>query len=122
MSTHLSYTWSLVYGLYFYLLFQVMFYLRLGRLNLTFESLDIMLWVVGVASVALTVYFAKKLERGRAFLWIPFLLALPFSYVGALGGGLLGAVGIIVFGLVPFVIALPIGYLLIRRLTAPKSL
>lgn len=122
MILHFSYPRSFVYGLYFYLLFQAMFYLRLGHLNLSFEALDIVLWVVGVASVALAVYFSKKLERGRVLLWIPFLLALPFSYVGALGGGLLGAVGILIFGLVPFIVTLPIGFLIIRHFTAPKSL
>lgn len=121
MNKYLAYPWSLLFGLYMYLLFQLMFILRFGRINTDVNSLDLYILVVGIASVLMLMYFARKLTARRVFLCIPFLIALPFSYIGALGGGLLGGVGVLIFGLVPFAIALPVGYWLINRSNKPST-
>jgi len=42
---------------------------------------------------------------------IAFILAIPISLFGSLGGGLLGEMGILAYGLIPFVIFLPIARL-----------
>ena len=93
-----------------------------GKLNQRRDGLSgCTIVLVGVASVLLLIYFARKLERGRGWLFVPFLIALPFAYVGALAGGLLGYVGVVIFGLIPFIITLSIGYWIIKRLTGTSS-
>ena len=121
MGNYTSYPWALLWGFYYYLVFQLIFLVRFGSLNISFSSIDRALPVIGILSVVLLMYFADKLQRGKGLLFIPFLIALPFSVFGALGGGLLGAVGMLIFGLVPFVIALPIGYWLIKKFSSTSS-
>jgi len=121
MTNYLSYPWALAWGLYYYVLFQIIFLARFGSLNLSFNALDISLIVLGVLSVVLLVYFANKLSARKGLLFIPFVIALPFSVIGALAGGLFGFIGIIAFGIVPFVIALPLGYWLIKWLTGRST-
>ena len=121
MTNYLSYPWALAWGLYYYVLFQLIFLARFGALNLSFNALDISLIVLGVLSVVLLVYFANKLSARKGLLFIPFVIALPFSVIGALAGGLFGFIGIIAFGIVPFVIALPLGYWLIKWQTGRST-
>jgi len=121
MTNYLSYPWALAWGLYYYVLFQIIFLARFGSLNLSFNALDISLIVLGVLSVVLLVYFANKLSARKGLLFIPFVIALPFSVIGALAGGLFGFIGIIAFGIVPFVIALPLGYWLIKWQTGRST-
>ena len=115
-----SYVWAIAYGLYYYALFQLLFLLRFGTLNFTFTLADLGLWAVGIGSVWMGAYFCNKLRRGKAFLVIPFLVAIPFSVVGTLGGGLLGMLGILLFGLIPFAALLPIGYGITRYFVAQE--
>jgi len=115
MKNYTSYPWAILFGLYFYLLFQVMFLLRFGSLNLTFNVLDLVIILVGIFSVALLFFCMRKLPAKQSWMILPFLLAVPLAYIGALGGGLLGAIGILIFGLVPFFVFLPIGYLIIKQ-------
>ena len=112
---YLSYQWSILYGLYMYLIFQIMFLSRFGSINTTFTSLDIFIIAVGIISVIIAMYFANKLGSGRAWLLVPFLIALPFSYIGILSGGLFGIVGILIGGLLPFAVLLPLGYWLVKK-------
>ncbi len=63
----------------------------------------------------------RKLTRRRGFMLIPFLLMVPFSYFGALGGGLLGMLGIVAFGTIPFAVGLPVGYFAIKRFSHVKK-
>lgn len=116
MKNYFSYPWALLYGLYFYLLFQGMYAWRFGHLNTDVSLLGISIIVVGMVSVFLLLFFMRHLARRKFLLLVPFLLALPFAYVGALGGGLLGVLGILIFGITPFLIALPAGYFVIKRL------
>ena len=121
MNTFLSYAWAPIYGLYLYVLFQILFLMRFGELNMSFSLLDLAIIFVGILSVVLLLYFMRKLTHKRLLMIIPFLIAIPFGYIGALGGGLLGAAGVLVFGLVPFAVLTPLGYAVIRWLTRPKS-
>ncbi|MDE2078981.1 MAG: hypothetical protein KGI73_01195 [Patescibacteria group bacterium] len=116
MRVLLSYPWALAYGLYFYFLFQVVYLARFGSLNMTMSWGDLALYVVGVGSVLLCQYFSRKLIGWRQWLMaVSFLLALPFAFSGALGGGLLGWFGVVILGLIPFCVALPLSYWLIKR-------
>jgi len=115
MNTFLSYRWALAYGLYFYILFQLVFIVRFGMVNLNVSVADVALYVVGVVSVILCQYFSRKLRSRKWLMAVPFVVALPFSFSGALSGGLFGWLGIVIFGIVPFAVALPLGYWLIKR-------
>ena len=115
MSNYFSYPWAVLYGLYFYILFQGMYVWRFGSINTHMSILTLYLVLVGIISVLMLMFFMQRLAHKKALMFVPFLLTLPFAYVGALGGGLLGAIGILFFGLAPFVIALPAGYWLIKK-------
>ena len=111
-----SYPWAFVYGLYFYVLFQVMYLVRFGSFNLSVSTTDLGLVIVGIGSVLMLMYTTRKLAHGKRLLLISFFLALPIAYVGALSGGLIGLPGVIIYGLTPFVIFLLIGYFCIQML------
>lgn len=117
MAFFLAYPWAFAYGLYFYALFQFVFFARFGAFNTNFSVGDFALYAVGVLSVLLCQYFSRKLRARRWLMTVPFVVAMPFAYVWALGGGLFGWFGVVIFGFIPFLIALPLGYWLIRRFT-----
>lgn len=121
MKNYPAYPLALVYGLYFYALFQLSFLVRFGSLNTSFNILDFGSVLVGIISVVLLLYFMRKLTRGQGFMLIPFLLMVPFSYLGALGGGLLGMLGIVAFGTIPFAVGLSVGYFAIKRFSQVKK-
>lgn len=112
----LSYPFSILYGLYFYLLFHIVFVIRFGRINPAVSHLDLGIIVVGVLSSLALLFYVRKLPEGKRLLMlIPFAIAVPLAYLTTLMGGLLGLPGIMIFGVVPFVIALPIGHWMITR-------
>jgi len=116
MSKFLSYPWAILFGLYMYIAFQVMYLIRFGSLNMEVQFIDLSILVVGILSVMIYVYFARKLTTKRRLLFVAFLIAVPFGYIGALGGGLLGFIGTIVFGIVPFAILIPLGYWIAKKI------
>lgn len=117
MSLPTSYPWALAYGAYFYVLFQLVYLVRFGSFNMDVNVFDMSLYGVGVVSVLILLYFAHKLTRGRGYLLFPFVLAAGASVVTTLGGGLLGFVGAVLFGLIPFAVILPLGYWVITKFT-----
>jgi hypothetical protein len=121
MGRFLSYRSAVLFGFYYYLVFQFIYLLRFGSLNFSVGLLDIVLPVIGTFSVLFLVFFAKKLPARQELLLVPFFLALPFSIIGSLLGGLLGPIGTIFLGLLPFAITLALGYWLIKRLLAAPT-
>jgi len=115
MSRYLAYPWALVFGFYYYIIFQLVYLARFGDLNLSWNFVDVFLPAVGIISVAMFIYFAKKIPERRGLFFIPFFIALPLSMLGALGGGLLGPLGVLIFGLLPFAVLLPLGYWLVKK-------
>jgi len=115
MKNYFSYPWSILYGLYMYVIFHILFLVRFGRINVEVNSSDIFIVLVGIFSVVLLMYFGNKVGDKKKLLLIPFVIAIPFSYMGALGGGLLGPIGMLVFGILPFLITLPIGYVFLKK-------
>lgn len=115
-----SYYRAPLLGLYFYILFQIIFLLRFGRINTQVHILDLGLVIIGISSVLLYTFFANKLTQHKHLLIIPFLLALSFSYLGTLGGGLIHPLALLVFGLIPFGIAISAGYFIIVYFTNKK--
>lgn len=115
--TKYSYVWAIPFGLYYYVIFQLVYLARFGSLNMSFNVLDVSLLALGILSMVMLLYFANKLG-GWKMLVIPLLIAFPFSAFGALSGGLHGVLGVLLFGLVPFAITLPIGYWLIKKFSS----
>lgn len=115
MNRYLSYPWAFVCGFYYYIIFQLVYFARFGALNTTWSFADVFLPVVGVVSLLMFIFFAKRIGRRRELFFIPFLIALPFSVLGALGGGLLGFLGVLIFGILPFFIILPLGFWLVKK-------
>ena len=104
--------YAVLLGLLYYPLQQLIFFWRFGRFNTIFSVNDLLLPLVGIFAFLLLFSFLKRTEQknGRMLLWILFiLLAIPLSLIGSVGGGLLGPLGIVIFGLVPVLIVLAIG-------------
>ena len=103
-------------GLYLYALHQIVFLVRFGGLNTRFSVLDLFLIVVGILSILLYIYFARGSSAKRKIaLRAAFMLSIPFSFAGTLAGGLLGGLGIFIYGLIPCVVCLSITHLLFKR-------
>ena len=109
-----AYLWATVYGAYLYLLFQIMFFARFGRINTQVSVLDLFIWVVGIVSVLILMFFMRKLPTRKALMFVPFVIALPFGYVGTMGGGLIGPLGMLILGTIPFAVILAIGFGVVR--------
>ncbi len=110
MKTFLAYPWAFLYGLYFYILFQLVFLVRFGHIMTNVSVADLGLYVVGVGSVLFCQYLTRKLEGHEFGMAIAFIIALPFAFVLSFFGGLFGILGVIVAGLIPFAITLSVGY------------
>jgi len=98
-----------------------MYVIQFGSLNTEFSLPDFFIVFVGIVSVWMLMYFMRRLPRMRTVMFIPFVVALPFGYIGTLGGGLLGVIGILLGGLVPFAVILSIGYWLIKHFATRTS-
>lgn len=109
-----QYPWVLLLGVYMYVVFQVVFFLQFGSFNFGFDVIDLGIYIVGLVSVLVAQFFMRKLPRKKLLMLIPFVIALPFGYIGSLGGGLLGIIGMVIFGTIPFLVILPIGYVILK--------
>ena len=116
-----NYLWSPVFALYYYLTFQLVHLKRFGEFNWRFDVYFLGLLVIGFLSILLMQYYGRRLGAKSWLILVPFIIALPLSVMASLGGGLLGVFGLLAFGLLPFVIIVPLGYKLIRRLILPKE-
>ena len=116
-----NYLWSPVLALYYYLTFEIVYLKRFGEFNWQFDIYFLGLLIIGFLSVLLVQYYARRLGARSWLILLPFIVALPLSVIASLGGGLLGLFGLIAFGLLPFVIIVPLGYKLIRRLILPQE-
>lgn len=115
MNRYSTYPCAFLYGFYFYLLFQVVHVARFGAPNWHVSINDLALYLVGTISVIFLMHLMRKLTNFHVLMLIPFLVALPFAYAGALGGGLLGFFGAFALGLLPFIVILPIGFTVVKR-------
>ena len=106
----LSYPLALIWGLYFYLLFQLVFWVRFGHVNGSFDEGTFALYLVGVGSILLCQYLSRRRPGHELGMTVAFVVGVPFAFIGALFGGLFGAFGVVLLGLVPFAIALPLGH------------
>ncbi len=117
MKAFLAYPWALLYGLYFYVLFQIVFLIRFGHVNGGVGMGEIALYAVGLGSVLFCQWLTKKHPGHELAMTVAFVLATPFAFFGALLGGLFGALGVFLLGIIPFLVILSLGYVLIRWFT-----
>ena len=114
---------TLLLGLYFYPLQQPIFLLRFGRLNDSSGLLDIGgPTIVGICSVAMLKYFLGKARTRiqKKIILACFFAAVPFALIGSMAGGLLGFIGIIIYGLMPFALFLGAGHLISAKKFSKK--
>lgn len=112
-----GYARGALYGLYFYALQQGIYLVRFKELNTQVNMLDLYLVVVGILSVWLFMFFRSKMhsKKARIALFVAFILAVPIASVGALLGGLLGPIGILAYGLIPFAVLMTIVFILFGK-------
>ncbi|MCA9388942.1 hypothetical protein KC644_04290 [Candidatus Berkelbacteria bacterium] len=108
---------SLIGGFYFYFVQQLIFLIRFGRFNSIVNQLDLSLYIIGaVAIFTLLKLLSGKNKRQQAVLLGVFIVAQPLAIIGALAGGQLGLIPIIIFGLAPILALLLIANLIVKKL------
>ncbi len=124
MEKNKLYLWVFGLALIWPLAQVMIFYVRFGQMNSLAGVLDyVVFYIAGLLSVAV---FFKWLLRsaagwGRNFVIAGFVLSSPFSWRGALVGGMLGSVGVILFSLIPVVIGAGLGYWLGKRFAPAEA-
>lgn len=101
-----------------YLLHQLLFLSRFGRLNPQLTLTDLGLFIVSAIAVWFFVRTLTQLSstRSRTALSTAFVISLLLSVITSLAGGLLGIIGVIIFGLLPFgIILVPTTWILRKR-------
>ncbi len=103
---------ALTLGLLGPLFYIITFAARFGRLETLqiTESLTTYL-PVALGSVALVWLLNKAAsQKARRFVWLGYLLALPVGLYGSAIGGMLGFLGVILFGAIPLLVGAGLGY------------
>ena len=114
-------SWVIVAALVWSVLHVVVFTMRFGEIPVTEALSDLLLFLPTgfVAALALRMLLQRT---GAGFpSWMIILgviAALPFAFVGNLMGGLLGPVGVTIFGVAPILIGAGVGWVIGRMRTA----
>src|SRR5688500_8355185 len=115
-----SFLWALAVGLLFPVLQVVIFFMRFGRFDSEAPLTDYLLFFLGGALIgAGLIYFLRRSEtRGtvRAVI-IAFIISVPLALFGMVVGGLMGVVGVLLFGVSPSVFITGAGYFIGRALS-----
>ena len=116
----LSIYWSGLVGLLVVALQVIIFYARFGRWNTAAPIIDYLwLFIGGWLGGWLLITTLNRQEAKSAW-WsvlVAFLIATPISLFMSVMGGVLGPVGVVVFPLIPWALALWIGTLVGKFLT-----
>ena len=81
------------------------FYLRFGKWNTSTSMLDyILFFAAGTLGGLILIYFLNRQNSKTAWsvTLLAFLLASPLALIMMISGGLLGAIGVLVFPLIPW--------------------
>lgn len=117
------YWYAPLYAFIVYLAYHVLFIVRFGRIHVDQNAGDVFLFVSATLVFLLFFYFQNKLDcyHQQSILWAVFFLILPFSMMGAIVGGLLGPIGVVIYGLIPALLALPAAYWTIHHISRCPS-
>ncbi|TAK11107.1 MAG: hypothetical protein EPO32_13350 [Anaerolineae bacterium] len=113
-----SYWLALPLGLLGPAFYLVTFYLRFNRLEGQQFNESLKTFLPALLGGLFLVWLLNRaaIVKARRATWLGFLVALPFGLLGAAMGGLLGIIGIILFGAVPLVIGAGLGFLVGKML------
>lgn len=104
--------WAPLIGLITVVIQNAIYYMRFGKWNTFFTMLDfILFFIAGTLGGLVLFYFLNRQssKTARTVTIISFLLASPIAMFMMIGGGLLGAIGVIIFPLIPWTLFTWIG-------------
>ncbi len=107
---------SVVYGVLFYVVVNLVFYFNFG--NIDFRWIDLIFIIVPFINFFFAGFLSQKSDTKfkKYFVWVFFVLSVPVSYYGLIMGGLLGILGIILYGIVPVFLLTAIGFWIAKLL------
>ena len=114
-------SWVIVAALVWSVLHVVVFTVRFGEIPATEALSDLLLFLPTgfVAGLALRMLLQRTAAGFPSWMIIlGVIAALPFAFVGNLMGGLLGPVGVTIFGVAPILIGAGVGWVIGRMRTA----
>ena len=117
----LRWSWVIVAALVWSVLHVVVFTVRFGEIPATEALSDLLLFLPTgfVAGLALRMLLQRTAAGFPSWMIIlGVIAALPFAFVGNLMGGLLGPVGVTIFGVAPILIGAGVGWVIGRMRTA----
>jgi len=114
---------ALVLAVLFYLVQHVIFFTRFGSINTQFNILDAVMVLAGFLVFRIAFCFLNRLETKsqRMWLWVAIVIMLPVAFMGALMGGLLGWIGIILYATIPFTIVVSLTYFLVKQFLGNRN-
>lgn len=116
--------WVIAAALVWPVLHVVVFTMRFGEIPVSDAFSDLLLFLpTGFAAALVLRVFLRKAEPGCSS-WMIILgvvAALPFAFLGNLMGGLLGPLGVTIFGVVPILIGAGGGWVIGRTGTADSD-
>ena len=109
----LSYWWTIVIGLLFPILQGAIYYIRFGILNPYAPLIDYILFFLAGTLGGLVLIALLQRSHTKAAKWsviVAYLLGTPIAFLGSLGGGLFGPVGVILLPVIIWAIFTAIGF------------
>lgn len=103
---------ALALGLLGPLFYLITFATRFGRLEMLQITESLYTYLpVALGSLALVWLLNKAAsQKARRFVWLGYLVALPLGLFGAAAGGMLGILGIVLFGALPLAVGAALGF------------
>jgi hypothetical protein len=115
-----SFLWALGIGAVFPLVQVLIYLLRFGRFNPYAQPIEyVYFFAAGALAGVSLIYFLRRSDStalSRAVI-IAFVLGIPFGLFGMIMGGLLGPLGMLLFGVSPIVFVTAVGYFIGRMLS-----
>ncbi len=107
---------ALALGLLGPLFYLITFGARFGRLETQQITESLYTYLpVALGSLALVWLLNKAAsQKARRLVWLGYLLALPVGMFGSTVGGMLGFLGVVLFGAIPLLVGAGLGYALGR--------
>jgi uncharacterized membrane protein len=115
-----SFLWAFAIGLLFPILQVVIFFLRFQDLTPDASFSDYLFFFITGSLIGLVlIYFLRRSETRRAYnaIIVGFVIGIPLAIIGMLLGGLMGAFGIVLFGMSPAVFVIGLAYLIGKALS-----